>query len=127
MENLRGSGRWSRAVEIVKKACPDLAILDIQMPRLTGLEAAKEVPRYCSGTIFLSDRLHDVSLFAGILQDTGIKGFVCKPRMERDLVPTVEAILKRGDSFPALRSRIIHPQLNFLKGRLRLQTCSSNS
>ena len=35
-----------------------------------------------------------ISLFAGILQAIGIKGFVYKPRMKRDFVPTVEAVLK---------------------------------
>jgi DNA-binding NarL/FixJ family response regulator len=88
------------AVEIAKKSCPDLAILDVQMPRLNGIEAAKEILRYCPSTIILSDSLHDVSLFAGILQDTGIKGFVYKPRMERDLVPTVEAVLNGETRFP---------------------------
>jgi DNA-binding NarL/FixJ family response regulator len=88
------------AVEIAKKSCPDLAILDVQMPRLNGIEAAKEILRYCPSTIILSDSLHDVSLFAGILQDTGIKGFLYKPRMERDLVPTVEAVLKGESRFP---------------------------
>jgi YesN/AraC family two-component response regulator len=31
------------AVELAKKACPDLAILDIQMPRLSGIQAAEEI------------------------------------------------------------------------------------
>ena len=88
------------AVEIAKKSCPDLAILDIQMPRLNGIEAAREILRYCPSTIILSDSLHDVSLLAGILQDTGVKGFVYKPRMEKDLVPTVEAVLKGETRFP---------------------------
>lgn len=70
------------------------------MPRLNGIEAAKEILRYCPSTIILSDSVHDVSLFAGILQDTGIKGFVYKPRMERDLLPTVEAVLKGETRFP---------------------------
>jgi DNA-binding NarL/FixJ family response regulator len=88
------------AVDIAKKSCPDIAILDISMPRLNGIEAAKEILRYCPSTIILSDSLHDVNLFAGILQDTGIKGFVYKPRLEKDLVPTVEAVLKGETRFP---------------------------
>jgi two-component system, NarL family, response regulator NreC len=88
------------AVEIAKKSCPDLAILDIQMPRLNGIEAAKEIIQDCPSTIILSDSFHDVSLFAERLQETGIKGFVYKPRMDRDLVPTVEAVLRGENCFP---------------------------
>jgi DNA-binding NarL/FixJ family response regulator len=88
------------AVELAKKSCPDLAILDIQMPRLNGIEAAREILRYCPSTIIVSDSLHDASLFAGKLQDIGVKGFVYKPRMSTDLVPTVEAVLNGGTRFP---------------------------
>jgi DNA-binding NarL/FixJ family response regulator len=52
------------AVELAKKSCPDLAILDIQMPRKNGIEAAKEILRQCPTTIILSDSLHDVNFFA---------------------------------------------------------------
>jgi DNA-binding NarL/FixJ family response regulator len=88
------------AVELAKKSCPDLAILDIQMPRLNGIEAAKEILQYCPSTIIVSDSLHDASLFAEKLQDIGVKGFVYKPRMSTDLVPTVEAVLNGGTRFP---------------------------
>jgi DNA-binding NarL/FixJ family response regulator len=91
------------AVEIAKKSCPDLAILDISMPRLNGIEAAKEILRYCPSTIILSDSLHDANLFAGTLEAIGVKGFVYKPRMERDLVPTVEAVLKGETRFPNIQ------------------------
>jgi DNA-binding NarL/FixJ family response regulator len=89
------------AVDIATKSCPDLAILDIQMPRLNGIEAAKQILEHCPSTIVLSHSLHDVSLFAGVLQDSGIRGFVYKPYMERDLVPAVEAVLRGENCFPA--------------------------
>jgi two-component system response regulator NreC len=88
------------AVELAKKSCPDLAILDIQMPRKNGIEAAKEILRECPSTIILSDSLHDVNFFAETLQEVGVKGFVFKPRMDRDLIPTVEAVLKGQTCFP---------------------------
>jgi DNA-binding NarL/FixJ family response regulator len=88
------------AVELTKKSCPDLAILDIQMPRKNGIEAAKEILQECPSTIILSDSLHDVNFFAETLQQVGVKGFVYKPRMDRDLIPTVEAVLKGETRFP---------------------------
>ena len=91
------------AVEISKKECPDLAILDIQMPRLNGIQAAKQILQYCPNTIILSESMHDASLFAGVLKESGVKGFVYKPRLETDLVPTVEAVLKGETRFPTVR------------------------
>jgi DNA-binding NarL/FixJ family response regulator len=91
------------AVEISKKDCPHLAILDIQMPRMNGIQAAKQILQYCPSTIILSESLHDASLFAGVLKESGVKGFVYKPRIERDLVPTVEAVLRGETRFPVIR------------------------
>jgi DNA-binding NarL/FixJ family response regulator len=88
------------AVELAKKSCPDLAILDIQMPRLNGIKAAQEILKDCPSTIILSDSLHDVTFFADKLQEIGVKGFVFKPRLETDLIPTIEAVLNGGTRFP---------------------------
>jgi chemotaxis response regulator CheB len=50
------------AVELAKKDCPDLAILDIQMPRLSGIQAAEEILQYCPNAIILSDSMHDAAI-----------------------------------------------------------------
>jgi CheY-like chemotaxis protein len=51
------------AVDIAKKFFPDLAVLDVQMPRLNGIEAARAILRYCPHAIIVSG--HEVNLFAG--------------------------------------------------------------
>ena len=89
------------AVEIAKKSCPDLAVLDIQMPRMNGIEAAKEILRLCPATVILSDSSHDVSLFLAELKDIGVKGFVFKSRIGIDLIPTVQAVLNGESRFPS--------------------------
>jgi DNA-binding NarL/FixJ family response regulator len=88
------------AVELAKKSCPDIAILDIQMPRLNGIQAAQEILKECPSTIILSDSLHDVTFFAEKLQEIGVKGFVFKPRLETDLIRTIEAVLNGETRFP---------------------------
>lgn len=87
------------AVDIARKACPDPAILDIQMPRLNGIEAAREILRYCPNTIILSDSLHDVELVSRELKEAGVRGFVQKVRIGTDLIPTVEAVLNGKTCF----------------------------
>jgi DNA-binding NarL/FixJ family response regulator len=85
------------AVDIAKKFLPDLAVLDVQMPRLNGIEAAKAILRYCPHAIIVS--AHDVNLFAGQLKELGVKGFVDKLYLGTDLVSAVEAVLNGETSF----------------------------
>jgi DNA-binding NarL/FixJ family response regulator len=88
------------AVEIAKKSCPDLTALDIEMPRMNGIEAAKEILRIWPTTIILSRSSHGVSPFLAELKDTDVKGFVFKSRIGIDLVPTVQAVLNGESRFP---------------------------
>jgi DNA-binding NarL/FixJ family response regulator len=85
------------AVDIAKKFFPDLAVLDVQMPRLNGIEAAKAILRYCPHAIIVSG--HDVNLFAGQLKELGVQGFVDKLHLGTDLVFAVEAVLNGETSF----------------------------
>ena len=85
------------AVDLAKKSQPDLAVLDVQMPRLNGIEVATAILGYCPHAIIVSN--HDVDLFAGQLKELGVKGFVNKFHLETDLVPAVEAVLSGETSF----------------------------
>jgi two-component system, NarL family, response regulator LiaR len=89
------------AVEIAKKSCPDLAVLDIQMARMNGIEAAKEILRICPTTIVLSDSSHELKHYIAELKEIGVKGFVFKPRIGTHLIPTVQAVLNGESRFPA--------------------------
>jgi DNA-binding NarL/FixJ family response regulator len=90
------------AVEFADIHCPDVAILDMQMPRLNGLEAARLILENCPDAIVISDSLHDMNLFVEQLKEIGVKGFVDKRRLGTDLLPTVEAVLKGETRFPTL-------------------------
>jgi chemotaxis response regulator CheB len=92
------------AVEFAKSFCPDVAILDVQMPRLNGLEAAKEILQHCPNAIIVSDSLHDMNLFVEQLKEIGVKAFVDKLWLGTDLLPTVEAVLNGETRFPSLTS-----------------------
>jgi DNA-binding NarL/FixJ family response regulator len=89
-----------QAVDVAKILCPDVAILDVQMPRLNGLEAARQILRHCPNAIVVSDSIHDVDLFVDQLREIGVKGFVDKNRLGNDLLPTIEAVLRGEIRFP---------------------------
>lgn len=95
----------AEAIESARKSCPDLAILDIQMPRVNGIQAAKEILRYCPNAIVLTDSLHDVNLFVPLLKDIGVRAFIPKTSIGTDLIPTVEAVLSGKTTFlPSVRT-----------------------
>lgn len=92
------------AVDLAKKSLPDLAVLDVQMPRLNGIEAAKAILPYCAHAIIVSN--HEVNLFAGELKELGVKGFVDKRHLATDLVSAMDAVLRGETSFlrPIIRN-----------------------
>jgi DNA-binding NarL/FixJ family response regulator len=89
------------AVEKADIACPDLVILDITMPRMNGIQAARKILQHRPNTIVLTDSVHDVRTVLIDLQDAGVRGFVSKASIGSDLIPAIETILKGGTCFPA--------------------------
>jgi len=80
------------AVAAVRKHAPDMVVLDVAMPLLNGVDAAREITR--------SDPHPDVILLSG-LDDTrfvpealqaGVKGFVLKTQGAEDLLRAIEAV-----------------------------------
>ena len=82
------------AVQIAKSNCPDVAILDIEMPRKNGIQAAKEIIKYCPQTLVLTDSVHDVVCSWANSKKAGVKVFVSKLDLATDLIPAIERILK---------------------------------
>ncbi|MFZ4431933.1 MAG: ANTAR domain-containing response regulator [Microthrixaceae bacterium] len=87
-------GRGDEAVELVRTHQPDVALLDIKMPGLDGISAAREIA---------ADRLAAVVLVTAFSQrelieeagDAGVHGYVVKPFERHDLVPAIEVALAR--------------------------------
>ncbi|PWR24810.1 two-component system response regulator CreB [Zavarzinia aquatilis] len=91
----REAGDGEAALAAAAREAPDLLVLDINMPRLDGLEvcrrlrAASEVP-----ILFLSSRDDEVDRIVGI--EIGADDYVVKPFSPREVVARVGAILKRS-------------------------------
>jgi response regulator NasT len=92
------------AVALAREHRPDLAILDVNMPRLDGIEAARRI---------LADRpLPIVMLTAyaddatvGRAIDAGVYAYVVKPFREQDLLPAIRAAQARYEELLALRAQ----------------------
>jgi DNA-binding NarL/FixJ family response regulator len=76
----------------------DLAILDVSMPRLTGLQAAREIGRRHPGTRVLMLSMHENEEYLFDALAAGAAGYVLKTSVDRDLVGACRAAL-RGEPF----------------------------
>ena len=77
---------------------PDLAILDVSMPRLTGLQAAREISTHAPEVDVLMLSMHDDERYVFEALKAGASGYVLKREADQDLVDAVRAVA-RGESF----------------------------
>ncbi|MFM8827622.1 MAG: ANTAR domain-containing response regulator, partial [Actinomycetota bacterium] len=88
------TGRGDRAVELVRELKPDLAILDIKMPHMDGLEAAKLIgqERICGVLMLTAFSQREVVEDA---RDAGALAYLVKPYQKSDLIPAIEVAIGR--------------------------------
>ena len=86
------------AVEQVIKHKPDVAILDVSMPRMTGLQATHEIKQQTPDTQVLILSMHDDERYLFEALRAGAAGYVLKQAADQDLVNAVRAT-GRGEPF----------------------------
>ena len=88
----------AEAVDLARTTSPDLAVLDISMPRMTGLQAAREISRRSTATRTLMLSMHDNEQYFFSALQAGASGYVLKSAADEDLVAACRAAM-RGESF----------------------------
>ncbi len=91
-------GDGAAAVDRVLKGGIDLVILDVSMPRMTGLQAARELQRRGSTTAVLMLSMHDNEQYFFEALKLGAVGYVHKSVADRDLITACRSAL-RGEPF----------------------------
>ena len=91
-------GDGAQAVARAVEGGVDLAILDITMPRMTGLQAAREIGRRAPGVRTLILSMHDNEQYLFEALRAGAAGYVLKSVADRDLVEACRATM-RGEPF----------------------------
>ena len=98
------TGRGDEAVELVRDLRPDVAILDIKMPGLDGLSAAREIAgeRWAAVLILTAFSQRDLIERA---RDAGALAYLVKPFQKADLFPAIEVALGRFTELKALHDQ----------------------
>ncbi|KQY54629.1 MULTISPECIES: response regulator [unclassified Nocardioides] len=121
LEVVAEAGDGAEAVELLRTTEVDLAILDVAMPRLTGLQAAREISRRKDPPRILMLSMHDNEQYFFESLRVGASGYVLKSVADRDLVDACRAAL-RGESFlyPGAESTLVRDYLARLSRGERL-------
>jgi Response regulator with putative antiterminator output domain len=90
------------AVELARTEQPDLAILDVKMPELDGIEAAKRILEERPIPIVILTAYSQQELIARAVE-AGVYGYLVKPFREADLLPAIETARARHVELMALR------------------------
>ena len=88
-------------VEAVERALatkPDLCVLDVSMPRMTGLQAARQIRAHLPGTQVLALSMHDDDRYVFDALKAGASGYVLKTQADTDLLSAIRAV-ERGEPF----------------------------
>lgn len=99
------TGRGDEAVALVKEHGPDLAILDIKMPGLDGLSAAREITGERRAAVLILTAFSQRDLVERA-RDAGALAYLVKPFQRSELVPAVEVALGRFKELQALEAEI---------------------
>ena len=81
---------------------PDLAILDLRMPRMSGIEAAREL-RDSAGVPFVFLSAYNVEDVVKQAAEEGALGYLVKPIEVKQVLPTIEAALERAEEIRKLK------------------------
>lgn len=105
-------GDGAEAIERIAQGGIDLAILDVSMPRMTGLQAAREIHRRWPELPMLMVTMHDNEQFVFEALRLGAAGYVHKSLADKDLITACRAALK-GEPFlyPGAISTLIREHL----------------
>jgi AmiR/NasT family two-component response regulator len=106
------TGRGDEAVDLVKEHEPDVAILDIKMPGLDGLSAAREIAGERRAAVLILTAFSQRDLIEQA-RDAGALAYLVKPFQRSELIPAIEVAIGRFQEM-----KVLHEQTQSLEDQL---------
>lgn len=93
------------AVNLAREVKPDLVIMDIKMPELDGIGAAKILTEERIAPVLLLTAFSQRELVEGA-KDAGVVGYIVKPFRESELLPAIEIAMARFQEFRSMEGQV---------------------
>ncbi len=107
------AGDGWEAIQLAVKHSPDIVVIDISMPSLNGLDAARELKRAAPKTKPLFLTLHEEPEYLMQALRAGAKGYVLKNQAASDLIRAIH-LVHRGEMYlsPGMSTAVVHAYLS---------------
>lgn len=95
------------AVQLAEQYCPDIAIMDVAMPLLNGIEATRQITRRVPGTRVLVLSMHADEAYVMQILQAGAAGYLLKDSADVDLMQAVAAVVMGKSFFSPAIARVM--------------------
>jgi AmiR/NasT family two-component response regulator len=102
-------GDGQSAVNLARELKPDVVLMDIKMPNMDGIEAARILTEEQIAPVVLLTAYGQKDLIERA-KEAGVVGYLVKPFRETDLMPAIEVALSRFSEFTAVRQEVMDLQ-----------------
>ena len=99
------AGDGAKAIDVARELKPDIIILDIKMPEMDGIEAAKLITTESIAPVLLLTAYSQKDL-VDRAKDAGVFAYLVKPFKEADLLPAMEIAISRYEEFVELENEV---------------------
>lgn len=108
MQVVGEAGNGNAAIKMAQELQPDIAVMDISMPQLNGLKAAKKLKQCCPDIKLLTLTRHTDDGYLQQLIQAGANGYVLKQSAPAELIRAIRAVCE-GNSYldPALTEKVM--------------------
>lgn len=83
-------------ISLTESLHPDIAVIDISMPTLNGIDAARELARSCPKTKLILLTQHEEEQYIYEALKAGVKGYVLKSQVASDLIHALQQVSRGG-------------------------------
>jgi DNA-binding NarL/FixJ family response regulator len=111
------------AVRLVEKQIPDLILMDLSMPRMTGMDAIREIKKRYSQTKIIALTVHKTEEYLRTTLQAGADGYVLKDATHDELMMAIQSVLK-GKTYlsPGVSGKVIEGYLEGKESQMPLST-----